>query len=66
MAKRSIGEANIKITADGVDQVKRDLQDVKSETQGVGTAFKETADSANRGIGSIRKLTGIAAFATGA
>jgi len=66
VAKRTIGEANIKITADGVQEVKRDLRDVKSETQGVGTAFKEAAESADRGISSFRKFAGIATFAAGA
>jgi chromosome segregation ATPase len=66
MAKRSIGEANIKITVDGVQEAKTDLGDLKSEADGVGSSFRNAADDANRGIRQFRQLAGIASFAAGA
>lgn len=68
MAKRSIGEANIKITADGVDEVKRDLGDVKSELQDVasegGGAFGALDGAARKATGTIKGATdGVAGLA---
>lgn len=66
MAKKSIGEANVKLTVDGAEQVKADMREVKAETEGVGKAMGDTVQGVDRGIKSFRRLAGMAAFATGA
>lgn len=67
MAKKSIGEANVKLTVEGAEQVASKLKDVKSEMDATASAagsaggridgaFKNAGESVNKATGGIRAL----------